>query len=137
MTLSVGSRQARPVARRPENLALAIAITTVATGLAACRFEWEWPGERDAMKKTIASVAATERALKLFHTKHGVYPTTSQGLQVLVAEKYLERYPRDGWDHELNYVNHGGKYELVSNGADGAPRGGDDASCLSSDDLRK
>lgn len=74
----------------------------------------------DTTKNSISSV---ETGLKLFYTRHGKYPDTSQGLNILVQEKMLERTPKDGWQNDFVYLNEGGKYKVISYGADGAPGG--------------
>lgn len=74
-------------------------------------------------------------ALKLYYTRHGKYPDTSQGLQVLVTEKMLDSVPKDGWGNEFTYLNEGGSYKIISYGSDGVPGGTDAAADISSDHL--
>lgn len=84
-----------------------------------------------------------ETALKLYKLDNGVYPSTEQGLQALVArptageiprnyrsEGYLEgtRIPQDPWGHNFIYLSPGehGDYDISSWGADGV-KGGEGA----------
>jgi general secretion pathway protein G len=79
-------------------------------------------------------------ALASFKTDTGRFPTTSEGLQALVAnpgargyssDAYLERVPADPWGNKYIYISPGiqGKdYDIVSYGKDGEQGGtGDDA----------
>lgn len=72
------------------------------------------------------------QALKLYRLDHGRYPTTEQGLAVLVAPPagglggaYLERLPKDPWGTDYQYRNPGehGEIDVYSLGADGRPGG--------------
>jgi general secretion pathway protein G len=82
-----------------------------------------------------------ETGLKLYKLDNGVYPSTEQGLQSLVAKPttgkiptkykdggYLENksVPKDPWGADYVFVSPGehGDYDLYSFGADGA-RGGE------------
>ena len=81
-----------------------------------------------------------ETALKLYKLDNGVYPTTEQGLQALVAkpttgqiprnyrqEGYLEskKVPQDPWGNDFVYLSPGehGDYDIFSLGADGVKGG--------------
>ncbi len=74
-------------------------------------------------------------ALKLYYTRHGRYPDTGAGLQVLVTEGMLDSVPRDPWDNEFVYLNEGSTFKIISYGADGAPGGADAAADISSDTM--
>lgn len=79
-------------------------------------------------------------ALNMYKLDNGVYPSTEQGLQALVAPPqtgnaprnwrqggYLERgqIPKDPWGNDYVYLAPGahGDFDLVSYGADGQPGG--------------
>jgi general secretion pathway protein G len=81
-----------------------------------------------------------EDALDLFRRDVGRYPTTQEGLAVLVrpaselktfnvypAKAYLGRISRDPWGNEYHYVAPGSRsglgYDLWTDGADGKPGG--------------
>jgi len=61
----------------------------------------------------------------------GRYPTTEEGLNVLIQEKILkpnkEGKVKDPWDREYIYLSpgqaHADAYDVKSYGADGAPGG--------------
>ncbi len=74
-------------------------------------------------------------ALKLYYTRHGKYPDTGAGLQVLVTERMLDSVPKDAWGNDFVYLNEGSAYKIISYGADGAPGGSDAATDISSDTM--
>lgn len=74
-------------------------------------------------------------ALKLYYTRHGKYPDTGAGLQVLVSERMLDSVPKDAWGNDFVYLNEGSAYKIISYGADGAPGGSEAAADISSDTM--
>ncbi|HEY5974838.1 MAG TPA: type II secretion system major pseudopilin GspG, partial [Geobacteraceae bacterium] len=89
---------------------------------------------------TKVQIRNLETALKPYKLDSGIYPTTEQGLQSLVAkpttgvipknykaEGYLENknVPKDPWGNDYVYLSPSehGDYELCSFGADGAKGG--------------
>jgi general secretion pathway protein G len=92
---------------------------------------------RAKAKMDIQSIAS---ALALFKTDTGRFPTTAEGLAVLVtnpgipgynADGYLEKVPVDPWSRPYLYVSpglHSKDYDIESYGKDGEDGGtGDDA----------
>jgi general secretion pathway protein G len=90
--------------------------------------------------KAKVDVRSIQSALAYFKTDTGRFPTTSQGLDALVAnpgvqgynaDGYLERVPVDPWGNRYVYISPGinsKDYDLLSYGKDGEPGGtGDDA----------
>ncbi len=92
------------------------------------------------IQTTKTQIRSLESALKLYKLDNGVYPTTEQGLNALVAKPtvgvapknykeggYLEskQVPKDGWGNDYIYVSPGenGDYDLCSYGADGVKGG--------------
>jgi general secretion pathway protein G len=74
----------------------------------------------DTSRNTMFSI---ESGLKLYYTRHGKYPDTGQGLQILVTERMLDRAPKDGFGNDFVYLLEAGKPTLISYGKDGAPGG--------------
>src|SRR5262245_50321971 len=85
-----------------------------------------------------ADIAALSQALKLYRLDNTFYPTTEQGLQALVQRPttqpvppnwkqggYLDRLPKDPWNHDYQFLNPGlrGEIDVFSLGADGTPGG--------------
>ncbi len=95
--------------------------------------------KQSAAKLQIESMGS---AIKMYKIDNGVYPTTDQGLQALVAAPssgnvpknwkkggYLEKkqVPKDPWGNDYIYLSPGvnGDFDLSSYGADGTPGGED------------
>jgi general secretion pathway protein G len=61
--------------------------------------------------------------LEIYEKRHGSYPTTQQGLSVLVADDLLPEMPRDQWQHDYVYrfpsTRAGYSFDLFSLGPDG------------------
>jgi general secretion pathway protein G len=89
---------------------------------------------------TKVQIRNLETALKLYKLDSGLFPTTEQGLQSLVAkpttgvipknykaEGYLEskKVPQDPWGNDYVFISPGanGDYDLCSFGADGVKGG--------------
>jgi general secretion pathway protein G len=80
-----------------------------------------------------AQMKSIEEALDLFRLENGRYPTTEEGLEILVSppggkEPYLKggKLPKDPWGNPYVYIRPGpgGKpYDIISYGADGQPGG--------------
>ena len=90
--------------------------------------------------KAKTDIAVLESALDLYKMDAGVYPTTEQGLNALIAKPdispvpnkwremgYLKKpiIPKDPWGNEYVYLCPGINfhYDIVSYGADGEPGG--------------
>jgi general secretion pathway protein G len=88
--------------------------------------------------KAKQDIQSLETALTLFRLDNSKYPTTEQGLSVLVTQPtdptikhwkpggYLQRISKDPWGNDYQYVNpgtHGKEYDLYTLGADNAPGG--------------
>jgi len=73
-----------------------------------------------------------EQALKLYRLQHGQYPSSSEGLKVLVdpskgGKRYLDELPKDAWGFDFVYLSPGvhGDVDMLSYGADGKSGGSD------------
>lgn len=105
------------------------------------------------IQTTKTQIRNIESALKLYKLDNGVYPTTEQGLNSMVAKPtvgvipknykeggYLEskQVPKDGWGNDFIYVSPGehGDYDLSSYGADGVKGGEGKNADISSWDLK-
>ena len=78
-----------------------------------------------------ASVRTLEQAIDMYYLDNRRYPTSREGLQPLLAGRYLRRLENDPWGHPFRYKSPGDDgrpYEIASWGADGREGGtGDDA----------
>jgi general secretion pathway protein G len=101
-------------------------------------------GHADEAKvtKTKVQMENISTALKMYKLDNGVFPSTEQGLEALVAPPqgsdapkkwrkggYLEKpkVPKDGWNNEYIYLCPGSHsdFDIISYGADGTPGGED------------
>ena len=87
--------------------------------------------DRAAVTKAHADIATLEQGIEMYRLDNQRYPTTQEGLQVLVANHYIPRLPQDPWHRPYRYAvpGTGGKPFLVASlGADGREGGsGNDA----------
>jgi len=91
---------------------------------------------RDAQVQTSKeALRETESILKLYAVRHGRYPTTAEGLAILVAEKLTKKVPADAWKQPLVYTGEKDGYTLRSYGSDQAPGGEGPAADLDAKDL--
>lgn len=83
---------------------------------------------KEAATKT--SMDIVKKALNTYRAQYNVYPDMTVGLQVLVQDRLLEKYPKDGWERELEYYSPTQTYplgfELLSRGQDGVSGTADD-----------
>jgi general secretion pathway protein G len=87
-------------------------------------------GRLEVGKISTARTQAYEiaKALDLYKLQTGSYPTTSEGLEVLVnpprGQSIMQELPKDPWDHPYNYEipgTHNPKgFDVWSDGPDGA-----------------
>jgi general secretion pathway protein G len=94
--------------------------------------------EQARRMKAKVDIRNIESALALFKTDTGRFPTTSEGLQVLVSDPgikgyngdgYLDKAPIDPWGKPYIYISpglHSRDYDLESYGKDGEDGGAKD-----------
>ncbi|MHC9541159.1 MAG: type II secretion system major pseudopilin GspG [Vulcanimicrobiota bacterium] len=113
------------------------------------------------IRKAKVQITEIVKALELYKQDNGFYPTTEQGLMVLVEEpstgpepekwrQYLDRYPVDPWRRPFIYICLGSEemekeqgrsrkegpvkcYDLKSKGFDGIEGSKDDIDCWNLD----
>lgn len=88
--------------------------------------------ETAAVSRAKQDIRAIETALNLYRLDNYRYPTTDEGLEMLVAggnteggRQYLRRLPVDPWNNPYQYVQPGrrGEFDLYSLGANGQEGG--------------
>jgi len=87
--------------------------------------------KRDAAKIDITSVI---KALDIYYTSKGNFPSTQAGLQALVPQ-FLPKLPKDPWNNPYVYILEGGRPVVLSYGKDGTPGGEGNDADISSRDL--
>jgi general secretion pathway protein G len=99
--------------------------------------------DRARIEKARADIGRIEQAVEMFRLDMGRYPTTDEGLEVLVTAPgdarlaarfpeggYINRLPEDPWGGSYQYMSPGehGRFDVWSHGADARPGGeGNDA----------
>ncbi|MBV5258082.1 type II secretion system protein GspG [Synechococcus moorigangaii CMS01] len=96
--------------------------------------------DRARMEKARADIGRIEQAIEMFRLDMGRYPTTDEGLDVLVSAPadprlaarfpeggYINRLPEDPWGGSYQYMSPGehGRFDVWSLGADARPGGED------------
>ncbi len=100
--------------------------------------------EQARRMKAKVDIRSIESVLALFKTDTGRFPTTSEGLEVLVsnpgikgynADGYLDKVPSDPWGTKYVYISPGVNnrdYDLKSYGNDGESGGAEDSADIES-----
>lgn len=98
------------------------------------------------VKTTRAQFQEVSKQLEMYNADCGGFPTTDQGLQVLMEDPgkdvcanwgpnpYLKQMPKDAWQRALIYESDGTDFELRSLGSDRKAGGSGTAKDLSSKD---
>ncbi len=83
----------------------------------------------DAKKKiTCVQMKSISQALKMYKIDNSSYPTTEEGLELLVKKKYFEdnKDPIDSWGIKFIYVLNDDTFEILSLGPNKKEGGEDD-----------
>jgi len=112
-----------------------LVLIGVVMGIVGTKFLGQ--GEKAKADATKIQINQIANSLDLFKLEVGRYPTTSEGLQALIAAPsgvpnwngpyWREaQVPKDPWGHEYKYASpgtHGTAYDVMSYGADGVEGG--------------
>ena len=80
--------------------------------------------EQSKVDATKIQMHNIEEALDTYKIRAGSYPSTEEGLQILVTQGVMKELPKDMWSNEFQYVrNNARSYSIKSFGADGASGG--------------
>ena len=78
--------------------------------------------EKAKQSATMTSMGVVKNALNTYRATYNAYPETGLGLRVLVADKLIEKFPKDGWNKDLEYYSpiqeFPNGFELISSGPD-------------------
>ena len=82
-------------------------------------------------QKARADIGVLEQAIEMYRMDNFRYPTTDEGLGILLKEKvdsvegYIKRLPNDPWGRSYSYLHPGkqGTFDIYSLGLDGVPGG--------------
>ena len=73
-----------------------------------------------------SQIQAFEQALAMYNLTNATFPTTGEGLQVLVQGGFMRKIPDDPWGNPFIYRSpgEGGReFDIISYGRDGQPGG--------------
>ena len=85
--------------------------------------------DKAAVTKARADIATLEQGVEMYRLNKLQYPAGENGLQALMAERYIKRLPNDPWGNPYHYAAPGGDgraFDIYSYGADGREGGEDD-----------
>jgi len=108
-------------------------IVIVILGLLAAMVMPALTGKGEEAKRDLVCVqmkSIYNGALDMYKLKNSLYPSTEEGLSVLVEDSsYFKdgKMPKDSWGKEFIYLNNDGEIELISLGADKKEGGKDEA----------
>ncbi|MEA3383982.1 MAG: type II secretion system major pseudopilin GspG [Campylobacterota bacterium] len=83
----------------------------------------------DAKEKIVCvQMKSIAQAIKMYKIDNSAYPTTEEGLALLVEKKYFEdkKQPLDSWGNKYIYTNLDDSFEIISLGANKKEGGSDD-----------
>ena len=82
--------------------------------------------DRAATTKARADIATLEQAIEMYRLDNLSHPSAQDGLQALVAGRYIRRLPEDPWGNAYVYATPGSDgqpFRILSLGADGREGG--------------
>ena len=91
--------------------------------------------DRAAATKARADIATLEQGVEMYRLDRLSYPGSDEGLQALVAGRYIRRLPNDPWGNPYRYVTPGADgqpFSIRSLGADGREGGSGENADISS-----
>jgi len=87
-------------------------------------------GKSDEAKEKITCIQMKNiaQAVKMYKVDNSAYPSTSEGLNILVEKKYFEdgKLPKDSWNNSFVYTSSEDGFELISFGENKSEGGDDD-----------
>lgn len=105
-------------------------VVIIILGLLAAFVLPNLTGKSDEAKDKLVCIQmkSISQTLKMFKLDTSLYPTTQEGLKILVEKKYFEdgKLPKDAWGNEFIYISTEESFDLVSFGADKKENSEDD-----------
>jgi general secretion pathway protein G len=133
----VNSKQVIHAAQRGmtliEIMVVLVIIAMIGTAVAVNVVGRQNEAQLKQAKADVQNVA--NQGVDAYHVMRGRYPTTEEGLQILIKEGFLKANTSDGkledpWHHEYVYLYpgqlHTDAFDVKSNGPDGQPGTQDD-----------
>lgn len=84
--------------------------------------------EEAKAKVTCIQMKNIASALKMYKIDNSSYPSTGEGLNILIEKKYFEdgKLPKDSWNQSFIYTSTDDSFEIISLGANKKEGGEDD-----------
>jgi general secretion pathway protein G len=99
-----------------------VMIVIVILGLIASLVVPNLIGQSEKAKEKLVCIQmkSLKDSLNSYKLEKGRYPSTEEGLNQLIKDKFLDskHLPLDPWGGEYIYLNNGGEIEIISLGAD-------------------
>lgn len=97
-------------------------VVIIILGLLAAFVLPNLTGKSEEAKEKIVCVQmkSVAQALKLYKLDNSSYPTTEEGIDILVEKKYFEdgKLPKDSWNSDFVYIQTEDSFDLISFGSD-------------------
>lgn len=97
-------------------------VVIIILGLLAAFVLPNLTGKSDEAKDKLVCIQmkSVAQSIKMYKLDNSTYPTTEEGLNILVEKKYFEdgKLPKDSWGNQFIYLSTEDGFELVSYGAD-------------------
>lgn len=97
-------------------------VVIIILGLLAAFVLPNLTGKSEEAKEKIVCIQMKSivQTLKLYKLDYSNYPTTAEGLKLLIEKNYFEdnKIPKDAWGNNILYIQNGKDFDLISLGAD-------------------
>ncbi|MCP4971847.1 MAG: type II secretion system major pseudopilin GspG [Arcobacter sp.] len=97
-------------------------VVIIILGLLAAFVLPNLTGKSEEAKADIVCIQmkSVSQTLKLYKLDNSSYPTTEEGLNILITKKYFDddKLPKDAWGNSFIYIQNDEKFDLISLGAD-------------------
>lgn len=97
-------------------------VVIIILGLLAAFVLPNLTGKSDEAKDKIVCIQMKSigQTLKMFKLDNSSYPTTEEGLNILVEKKYFDdgKLPKDAWSNDFIYIQNEDSFDLISFGGD-------------------
>merc|ERR1711879_1087361 len=97
-------------------------VVIIILGLLAAFVLPNLTGKSEEAKADIVCIQmkSVGQTLKLYKLDTSSYPTTEEGLNLLVSKNYFEdgKLPKDAWGNNFIYIQNEKSFDLISMGAD-------------------
>jgi general secretion pathway protein G len=129
MTQTKSTKKLQTIVKKGFTL-IELMVVIIILGLLATFVLPSLTGKSDEAKVKITCIEMKNisQAIKMYKIDNSSYPSTSEGLNILIEKKYFEdgKLPKDSWANPFIYTANDDSFELVSFGEDKTEGGDDD-----------